>query len=206
MNNKVPVNRVENALKDWQSKEERFGKLFSDILKNKPFLQEKLKYFDAVQAKFGRTAGEEERLALRILRQQRNQIEKLLYPNLLVRMVRRIILPIKQQQVVKQADQRTASNEQALKESVIKAGFDNVSNKLEQYIKQGQREFSIPVSYYINEKEKLEFNLLFARDNNGQYQFENYKATLQSDNKSQENREQRFAFEPENIVTATHCL
>lgn len=206
MNNKVPVNRIESALQDWQSKEERFGKLFSsDILKNKPFLQEKLKYFDAVQAKYGRTASEDERLALRILMQERNRIEKLLYPNLFVRMLRRVILFVKQGQVAKQAQQRTANNEQALKEAVIKAGFDNVSNKLEQNIKQGQREFSVPVSYYVNEKEKLDFNLFFAKDNNGQYQFENYKAVLQSENKPQENKEQRFAFEPDNIVTATHA-
>ncbi len=206
MNNKISVNRIESALKDWQSKEERFGKLFSsDILKNKPFLQEKLKYFEAVQAKYGRTASEEERLALRILMQERNKIEKHLYPNLLVRMLRRIILPMKQERVAKQAEQRTANNEQALKEAVVKAGFDNISNKLEQNIKQGQREFSIPVSYYINEKDKLDFNLSFARDNNGQYQFENYKAVLQSENKSQENKEQRFVFEPHNIVTASQA-
>ena len=206
MNNKIPVNRIESALKDWQSKEERFEKLFSsDILKNKPFLQEKLKYFDAVQAKYGRTASEEERLALRILMQERNKIEKHLYPNLLVRMLRRIILPVKQEKVAKQAEQRTANNEQALKEAVVKAGFDNISSKLEQNIKQGQREFSIPVSYYINEKDKLDFNLSFARDNNGQYQFENYKAVLQSENKSQENKEQRFVFESDNIVTASQA-
>lgn len=76
---------------------------------------------------------------------------------------------------------------------------------MEQNIKQGQREFSIPVSYYINEKDKLDFNLSFARDNNGQYQFENYKAVLQSENKSQENKEQRFVFEPDNIVTASQA-
>ncbi len=206
MNNKVPVNRIESALQDWQSKEERFGKLFSsDILKNKPFLQEKLKYFDAVQAKYGKTASEEERLALRILMQERNKIEKHLYPNLFVRMLRRIIMFVKQEQVAKQAQQRTANNEQDLKEAVIKAGFDNVSNKLEQNIKQGQREFSVPVSYYVNEKEKLGFNLVFTRDNNGQYQFESYKAVLQSENKPQENKEQSFAFEPDNIVTTTHA-
>lgn len=206
MNSKVPVNRIESALRDWQLKEERFGKMFSsDILKNKPFLQEKLKYFDAVEAKYGRTASEEERLALRILMQERNRIEKYLYPNLIGRMLRRIILPVKQEQVAKQAEQQTANNEQALKEAVMKAGFDNISNKLEQNMKQGEREFSIPVSYYVNEKEKLDFNLFFAKDNNGKYQFESYKATLQSEHKSQGNTEQRFVFEPDSIVTATHA-
>jgi hypothetical protein len=206
MNNKVPVNRIESALKDWQSKEERFGKLFSsDILKNKPFLQEKLKYFDAIQAKYGRTASEEERLALQILMQETNRIEKHLYPNLIVRILRHIILPVKQEQVAKEAEQRTANNEQALKEAVIKAGFDNVSSKLEQNVKLGQQEFSIPVSYYVNKKERLDFNLHFVRDNNGQYQFENYKAALQAENKSQETKEQRFVFEPDNIVTASQA-
>jgi hypothetical protein len=207
MNNKVSVNRIESALKDWQSREERLGKMFSsDILKNKPFLQEKLKYFDSVQAKFGRTASEEERLALRILLEERNRIEKQLYPNLLVRILRRIILPIKQEQVAKQAEQQTANNEQALKEAVIKAGFDNISSKLEQNMKQGQQEFSVPVSYYLNEEERVDFKLFFARDNNGQYQFENYKAALQTGNNLQENKAHSFVFEPDNIVTATHAL
>jgi len=137
--------------------------------------------------------------------QERNRIEKHLYPNIIVRMLRRIILPVKQEQVAKQAEQQTANNEQALKESVLKAGFDDISNKLEQNIKQGEREFSIPVSYYVNEKEKLDFNLFFAKDNNGKYQFESYKATLQSEHKSQGNTEQRFVFEPDSIVTATHA-
>ncbi len=200
------INRVENDLNQWRSREERFAKLFSfGVSNNKPFVKEKLKYYDAVAAKYKGTPNQEERLALRILKQERNRIEKQLYPNLLLKLLRRLILPVRQQYVVKQEAKQTAGNEQALKETLFRAGFGNIGGKLEQHMKQGQQEFSIPVSYYVNEKERLDFSLSFAKDQNGQYQFEGYKAGLRNEAKPEESRQQSFRIEPGNAITATQA-
>lgn len=202
----MTINRVENDLNQWRSREERFAKLFSlGVANNKPFVKEKLKYYDAVAAKYKGTPNQEERFALRILKQERNRIEKQLYPNLLLRFLRRLILPVKQQYVIKQEAKQTAGNEQALKETLFRAGFGNIGSKLGQYTKQGQQEFSIPVSYYVNEKERLDFNLSFAKDQNGQYQFENYRAGLRNEAKPEESRQQNFQIEPDNTITATQA-
>lgn len=206
MNTNQLVNRVENDLNQWRLKEERFTKLFPfNLANNKAFLKEKLNYLDRVAAKYKGTINQEERIALRILKQERNEIGKHLYPNLLVRLLRGILLTAKQQYVVKQIKKQAASNEQVLKETLVKTGFGNVSNKLEQYMKQEQQQFSIPGSYYFNEKEQLNFSLSFFKNQNGQYQFESYKAILKNDDKPEESRLQNFYIEPGNTITATQA-
>ena len=206
MNIKQPVNRIENDLNQWRSREERFTSLFpSGIAHSKAFLKEKLNYYDTVAARYKGTFNQEERFALHLLKQERNRIGKQLYPNLLIRLLRGFILPLKQQQVVKQTAKQTAGNEQALREILFKTGFGNAISKLEQTIKQGQQAFSIPVSYYINEKERLDFSLSFNKDHNGQYQFESYKAALKNEYKPEESRFQNFSIEQGNTVTATQA-
>jgi len=206
MNTNQLVNRVENDLNQWRLREERFTKLFPfNLANNKAFLREKLNYLDRVAAKYKGTGNQEERIALRILKQERNEIGKQLYPNLLLRLLRGILLIAKQQYAVKQIKKQAASNEQVLKETLVKTGFGNVSNKLEQYMKQEQQQFSVPVSYYVNEKEQLNFSLSFSKNQNGQYQFESYKAILKNDDKPGENRLQNFSIEPGNTITATQA-
>lgn len=206
MNIKQPVNRVENDLNQWRSREERFTNLFpSGIAHNKAFLIEKLNYYDTVATKYKGTFSQEERFALRILKQERDRIEKQLHPNFLLRFLRGFILPVKQQQVIKQIAKQTAGNEQVLKETLFKTGFENAINKLEQNMKQGQQVFSIPVSYYINEKERLDFSLSFAKDHHGQYQLESYKATLKNEHKPEESKLQNFSIEQGHTITATQA-
>jgi len=76
MNNSL-VNRVEAELNQWRSREERFSKLFSfSLSNNRALLKEKLDYYDRIAAKYKGTQDLDERFALRVLRQERNRIEK----------------------------------------------------------------------------------------------------------------------------------
>src|SRR5690606_33566079 len=59
--------------------------------------------------------------------------------------------------------------------------------------KRGQQQFSIPVSYYINDKERLDHQLSFVKDQSGLYQFEGYKTALYNEAKPVEKRQQYFS-------------
>ena len=74
------------------------------------------------------------------------------------------------------------------------------------HMKQEHQQFSIPASYYVNEKEQLNFSLSFSKNPNGQYQFESYKAILKNDDKPKESRLQNFSIEPGNNITATQPI
>lgn len=196
MDTRLPINRVKNAINQWRTREERFDKLFPfSIANNRSFLKKKLHYYDATAARYKDSNNQDERFALRILRQERNRIEKQFYHNLLLRLLRKLLVPVRQQYVLKQETKKTNGNEQELRAVLLKSGFGNLSNKLEQHMKEGQPEFSVPVSYYQNEKERVDFNLSFVKDNNGKYQLEMYKAQLRSESKPEETMQQTFRME-----------
>lgn len=58
-----------------------------------------------------------------------------------------------------------------------------------------QARFSIPLSYYVNDKERLEHELSFKKDQDGNFQFEGYKSALFIDAKPVENKQQYFALD-----------
>ena len=190
-----PVNRVEAALSQWRSKEERFTRLFSFSLStNKALLKEKLEHYDRVAAKYKGTRDPDERMALRILRQERNHINKQLYPNLFLRILRRLLVaPVKEQIAIRQDIRKTEHNSQLLHQQVQRAGFPDISAQVMEQMKQGQQEFSIPVSYYLNEKERLDHQLSFIKDQSGLYQFEGFKTTLYNTSGQNEKQQQYFS-------------
>lgn len=195
MNNQLPVNRVEMELSQWRSREERFGKLFSfDLSSNRALLKEKLQYYERIVAKYKGTQDLDERFALRVLRQERNKIETQLYPNLLIRLLRRLLVaPVREQIIIRQNVRQVEQNSQSLHDQLQRAGFTGLSAKLDGHIKQGEQQFNIPVSYYINEKERLDHQLSFTKDQTGQYHFEGYKTSLHNEMKPEENRQQYFS-------------
>lgn len=194
MKNMLAVNRVENELNQWRSREERFSKLFSfSLSSNKALLTEKLDYYEGISAKYKGTSDLDERFALRALRQERLQMEKQLYPNFLIRMLRRLFVsPVKEQIAIRTDSRNTQQNKQSLQMELQEVGFSNLSTKLEEQIKQGQPQFSIPVSHYVNEKERLEHQLSFSKDHTGQYQFDGFKAKLYNEVKTEDKREHYF--------------
>lgn len=202
MNEQLPVNRVEMELNQWRSREERFSKLFNfSLSNNRSLLKEKLHHYERIGTKYKGTKNIEERFALQLLKQEKSKILKQLYPNLLVRLVRKLLVaPLIDQIAVRKNTKEEEKNNQSLHEQVQRIGFRDLSAQIDQQIKQGHEQFTIPVSYYVNEKERLDHELSFSKDQSGQYQFEGYKASLYNELKPEENRNQYFKVEQENSV------
>ena len=207
MNNQLPINRVETELNQWRSREERFSKLFSfSLSSNKALLKEKLQYYDRIAAKYKGTQDLDERFALRMLRQERSKIEKQLYPNPVIRLLRRLLVaPVKEQIVIRQDNKKTEQNSQSLYQQVQRAGFTNLAAKIDEQIKQGQQQFSLPVSYYINDKERLNHQLSFVKDQSGTYYFEGYKTNLYNESKPNEQLQQYFNMKNDYEINTTEA-
>ncbi|WP_123875865.1 hypothetical protein [Flavobacterium araucananum] len=186
-------------LNQWRSREERFSKLFNFSLSgNRSLIKEKLHHYERIGTKYKGTKNIEERFALQMLKQEKNKILKQLYPNLLVRLIRKLIIaPLIDQIAVRKDAKEEEKNNQSLYDQMQRIGFKDLSNQIDQQIKQGHEHFTIPVSYYVNEKERLDHELSFVKDQSGQYQFEGYTASLNNELKPEENRNQYFKFEQE---------
>lgn len=193
MKNQLGSNRVEMELNRWKNREDRFSKLFSfDLSNNKALLRAKLHFYEGIASKYRQTRDPDERFALQVLKQDRRRMERQLYPNLLLRLLRRlIVLPVRKQVVRRRDFQQVELNSRSLQDQIRKAGFSGLSAKLDEQIRVGQSQFTIPVSYYMNENGRMDHQLIFTRDHSGQYQFQGFEARL-TDEREQSPAKQHY--------------
>lgn len=189
------ANRVEGELSNWRSREERLGKLFPfDLSNNKALLNEKLRFYEGLAAKYKNTRALEERLALGILRQEKNRIEKQLYPDVLGRLVRRLyLLTVRQPLERRQEVRQSAQNIKALQDQMERMGFRNLPYGFFQKAPLGGNSFKVPFSHYMNEKERIDYAFHFVTDARGNFQMEGFRVALQDEQKHHEAREHYFS-------------
>jgi hypothetical protein len=90
---KGALNRVEHDLYAWKRQEEKCADLFSpQVLLEKSFLKGKLDFFGEVQDKYTKSASDEERIFLQILKGERKKLEAVIYPGLVGKISRSLEL------------------------------------------------------------------------------------------------------------------
>lgn len=200
---KPPVNRVENEINQWQAKEQRFEKLFSAaVVKGREFQKDKLAHYDQLQERYGKSPYADERETLRVALLEKRRLEKQLYPGPLVRLLRRLMLMAVKPAISNIQSRQINDNQGQLQQQLSDIGFKNTETTLKHLMSHGKDNFSMPVSWYTGEKERMDFELLFRKQQNGGYKFENYKASLTDMDSPQQKREHLFNFKDESTVTA----
>ena len=200
MSPQVRVNRVEADLREWKAREEHLAKLFSaSPTINSTLLKERLKYYDYLFLKFKDRASLEESLILQILKKEKKGMLVTLYPNVALRLLKAVVnfavsRPIEKSNYAKQV----LDNNKYLENQLQQIGFKDVFKKVQRFIEKGEPKFSITVSNYINEKDRMDYNLDFNYIDNGQYKFEGYQAVLENNHKPNEERSYYFKTNEEN--------
>jgi len=200
MSPQVRVNRVEADLREWKAREEHLAKLFSaSPTINSTLLKERLKYYDYLFLKFKDRTSIEERLILQILKKEKKSMLVTLYPNVVLRLLKvafhlAVRSPIEKSNYARQV----LNNNKFLENQLQQIGFKEVFKKVQDQIQKGEAKFSIPLSKYINEKDRMDYNLDFNYIDNGQYKFEGYQAVLKNNHKANEERSFYFKSNEEN--------
>lgn len=200
MNIEDNSNRVELEISNWQSKEMRLSKLFSSSSSIKEsLLKEKLMNYEFIEAKYKDTKSLEERFSLRILKNEKRRILKELYPKKFYQLLYKISISLKIKQIrLKEYQKEDYKNNQFLKDQLIKIGFKDVFSKVERFMDAGKIQFTVPTSHYINQRERVNYELNFAKNENGLYQFQGYNTVLHNELKSGEQRHHYFPNENSN--------
>lgn len=207
MNEQFPVNRVEMELNQWRLREERFNKVFSfNLSTNKSLLKEKLKDYERIAAKYKNTHNTDEQFAIRILKQESRRMIKQLHPNLLVRLVRTVVInPLVIQASVRRDSKELELNVNSLHEKMQRIGFPDLSARVNQFIAEGKENFTIPLSYYISEKESINHLLSFSKDTSGRYQLQGYRSSLRNELNPENDRQQYFKVQDDQNIELTQA-
>ena len=193
MNEQFPINRVEIEFSQWKAREERFSTLFSITpADNKSLLAEKLRQFERIRAKYKSSKNIEEQHSLRILKMESSRMSKQLYPSLISRFFRKIITASQNQISIGSDVKKAEKNFNSLQEQMQRIGFPDLSEKLKMLIEKAQENFSLSLSYYINETEKINHNLSFSKNAEGYFELEGYKSSLYNNSILEENKQHYF--------------
>lgn len=190
-------NRVELAVQEWKEKENRFKKIFSfDMSSNKALLREKLRDYKQIGIRFRDTSDPDERLALIALKQERKHIEKRAYPNRFIRLFRKVFVnPIRNFMIRRQQKQLQLNNHLSVSDQLRSVGMSEHMDTVAKRMGNGERKFSVPVSYYINEDKRIDNNLLFEQNGLGEYKLVSNNVRLNNETSPNLNRQQTFKLE-----------
>lgn len=174
--------RFEQEQNQWKAWTLRVKSEFGDeILKSAQFQKDYLKHLECLEIKYRTNANKFEHLELNILRAQRREIEKQLYPRLIFRLAYRLFRSHEMNKAGKVYHHHSEANFEHLTADLAKKGFSGLDKQLSQHIKSNQPEFRIPVSFQINEGSEMKYELRFCKGKNDTYEIQDIKATLKAD-------------------------
>lgn len=196
--------RLEIETAQWQAKEARLRKLFgSSTSVESSILREKLRWHENILVKYKNTSHLEERSLLYLIRNERRNLIKQLYPGRLSQMLYKIAnAPVLERVRNRRQTGQEIKNKKVLMDKLFSAGFKDVAAKTERYMALGHAAFTVPVSYYLNEKERMDFSLHFIKEESGLYQFDGFKADLHDSSKTAQDRSHYFAADEPDIFSS----
>ncbi|HRN47511.1 MAG TPA: hypothetical protein PLS00_00105 [Niabella sp.] len=186
---------VETELHRWKKREAHFSHLFSlSPAMEKVILIEKLKWYDRTAMKFRGTKDMNERFALNLLKQERRQIARQLYPNPVFRVLQRLFwIPAKQRIQITGEGKAIDESCQRLNDQTRQLGFPDLSLSIRQLVSQGYPRFKLHTSSYLNKDERLDYELSVVKNHSGIYELRGYKASLYSEDQPGGKKEYYFS-------------
>ncbi|WP_345329454.1 hypothetical protein [Mucilaginibacter defluvii] len=198
-------NKILDKLNTWQAVEDKLNLSLLTVDK-RGILKEKLRFFDDIMGRFNGTPNAEEQTALRMMRRERSHISKQLYPNPFIRFIRSLANRFVVQNITIASSLLQEQNKQILEGYVKQLGFGSLAEKVREQISKGHLQFSVSTSSYINDKERIDHELLFSTNSSGLYQMDGYKSRLMNETKPGEIREHFFNRESGTTITANEAV
>ena len=178
-------NSIEREMKRWEAREQRFAKLFSaSILQSRAFKKEKVRHLRKLTSQYRWSNDPEERMARKLLNQERRQLEKELYPNRLKRNFMRFMGSLGRlaDAIIKPPAGRMDMGKAVT--DLKRAGFGDMKESLRQHRGKGQDTFSITDVRKLDKGQQLEYRPEFRKGQDGQLHYEGHTVTLRGEGKT----------------------
>ncbi|WP_343566286.1 hypothetical protein [Sphingobacterium sp.] len=162
--------------RNWEIKAE--SKYGTGTIKSLQFQKELLTHLEGLEIRYRSTANKYEQVELNILQAQRREIEKFLYPNLIVRLGYRF-MPSREMksEAIAVAESKEIYVDQ-LKDALRKKGFTGLDERLSREIRANQSTISLPVTVQVSETERMRYELRISKEVGKGYELKDIKATL----------------------------
>lgn len=165
------VNKIEEGYNEIIKWKKRFEKLFSaEVTNSRAFKLEELRMFERLLQRNPRGLNNEEKIFRKLIRQEKRNLVRSLYPNPLIRLIRNIFKTgasvlstgrtfINGDPLPKQAD--------LLNEQLKKTGFSGYLMEIKNKLNEGHSSFKLEQEVSPNEKERIKYILSISSNDRG---------------------------------------
>lgn len=202
------ADRIQKELKLEIANEERMKVIFSaDVLNSRGALLKKLERLDDIYARYKGTPRADEQMTLQLLLIKKKGLERILYPNWASRQLRSLWSRFKSEKKLKTVAKSDSETVNRLTEQAKVMEFSIDGKAIEKQMSVAADQFQVSQSFYKNDVDRIEYNLMFAKNENGVFQLEKYTAALTNE-QSGESRKQQFSVtnEPVTALKAYNLL
>lgn len=177
-----------------KGREERYAKTFSpSLLESRVFLQDRLSGYEMIAVKYRNTKDAEERRYLKFLNVEYRKLEKKLFPNRLVRLLRSIVKALTVPMAVSKEIKQSLNNQKQILDQLQGAGLGQIRSQVEKYMLQGEPKFTVPINLIMSQNDQISYGLSYVRDDVGQYHPISLKAILREEKNPNKTIVQNFS-------------
>lgn len=173
--------RIDQAMQKWAAWEQRLEKLSPGHTGSREHMAQKLAQLEVVRAKHLFTNDPFEKLALQALKREQRKLERSLYPNLVVRLLRRLVVESDIKKRAAQYHRANSDSQQHIYTELKKAGLERYSGVVAVKMRTATSDFSIPLALATGEKEKMDLSVHIKYHDDGLFRYAGFQASLKTE-------------------------
>lgn len=142
----------------------------------KVYLKDRLAKLEGLEIRFGNSKSDEDRRTMVVVRSMQRKLEKQIYPAFIPRLLYRTFKALIVRNQIARAVKSSSENLQVVNTQLNRLGFDGAKAEVERNMKVGNRDFSVPISHFVSETERVEYKLHYTRTDGNGYDLARFEA------------------------------
>lgn len=140
------------------------------------YLKDRLAKLEGLEIRFGNSKSDEDRRTMVVVRSMQRKLEKQIYPAFIPRLLYRTFKVLIVRNQIARAVKSSSENLQVVNTQLNRLGFEGAKAEVDRNMKVGNRDFSVPISHHVNERERVDYTLHYNRTGGNNYDLAGFEA------------------------------
>ena len=170
------LDNLELEMADFDQWVNRIAKIDGGLSNKKIFLKDQLAKLEGLEIRFGNSKSDGDRRTMVVVRDMQRELQKKIYPGIISRLLYWAIKALIVRNQITKVNKSSAENLQSVNTQLKRLGLDGAKGEVERNMKVGNRDFSVPISHFVSETERVEYKLYYARTDGNEYDLARFEA------------------------------
>lgn len=170
------LDNLELEMADFDQWVKRIAKIDGGLSNKKIFLKDQLAKLEGLEIRFSNSKSDGDRRTMVVVRDMQRELQKKIYPGIISRLWYRAMKALIVRNQITKVNKSSSENLQNVNTQLKRLGLDGAKVEVERNMKVGNRDFSVPISHFVSETERVEYKLRYTRTDGNGYDLARFEA------------------------------